>query len=1597
MTRNYDASSFANRFKNLDSLQSAKLSQALTEITNRFSLDDGSFTVAGKTASDIVVENFLDNKNVTNEQIIQASKLTLDDFYQPEREAITSKFPNYQNNPVHRVSILVNSIISGLDPIAASRNLPGHGFTGTPGKLIANVEDDALALGTIVHDNTSYIDDAFSRKRIRLKEDEIVDEDLENVESLNKTVFGIESLILSAGAMAIDAFISSSIDVIPDRDEILDFLGVDSITLIDQEIALIQTVTNLGSVGANLGTKLAFFYGDEDLASQLVTQAAGKTLGGFLGDSIVYTNFDVNLPSRALYGRFINDFRSTAVGIINSSISQALNKTLDIEDPLGQLVVSNLTSAVTEAIGSELVLDVFNIDIATAETYLGLDPTNTRLGLSFDSINGEILNGLWPGFQNFLSSQLFQYIDDVWTDVSLNNQGAAFGGIIGSLIAPGIGSFVGQLVGGLIFDNLQNEDPRAYFAVTLDDNTSLIANKFNFEADDGMVDLAAQMGESVKDTIGLIVSTVGGTPTFIQPYEYGHFEEKLVYIPLGSDRVEFDDFEEAIRSGIINQIKTLEFDGGDSYLKFLISQPDYDPSLNALFEDLGVAQEYSNHKEDPFLYGQTVINIEDPEAQEFLLEDWNRVRDRARELGLYDAPFNDGGEFIPGTNGDEDLDGDIGDDFLYGVSGVDILSGGDGNDTIQGSLAGIGSFYFGEDGTDSLVLDLSDYLPADFDDSADSKQGIEISHNPLSFGREFIENFDSILFQYNGIEILNAIGTDFNDRFETDIDSSVIDAGAGIDELSLDWRNATENIEIDLTIAEDQAIYNTTQLSNFEVIDFIITGSGNDLFTLDLDVIKNGYVEGEIDAVVGGDGEDIIAWDLSEYNPDDFAVTAGTNQGLVIEFSPNAFGSEYIESFDGTLLFRFNDIERVEAIGTDFNDRFDTDSDRSIVDAGEGIDELRLDWRTATQDIEIDLTIAEDQAIYNTTQLSNFEAVDFIITGSGNDLFKLDYSVIQDSYAEGELSIINGGEGINSLFWDLSEYNPDDFDATEGTTEGLNIELFSNRFGNHYVSNSQGLLFGYGDILRIDVVGTKFDDTYELDEGSTGSIIEDQGGVDTLSIGDLPFTINEDTIIQRFSRVDNNLIIVLNEEIANDMTNIIEIKNFFSDDDNAGTGFIETINNFSSNEILNLVTEIIQNIAGTDDDDRLLGSQGKDIINGLEGNDTIRGLGGNDILNGDDGNDNLKGGAGNDTIDGGEGIDRIREAGDFDLILTDTQLTGHEVDVISNIERGTLIGGDSDNKLDASEFSGRVNFRGKGGADVLIGGNNIDTAIYIDSDEGVSINLATNTATGGDAAGDTLVSIENLIGSEFDDNLTGNNKNNVLRGEAGNDTIDGGEGIDRIREAGDFDLILTDTQLTGNGVDVISNIERGALIGGDSNNTLDASEFSGRVNFRGKGGADILIGGDNINTAIYSDSDEGVSINLATNTATGGDAEGDSLISIENLIGSGFDDNLIGNDENNRLRGGAGNDTIDGGEGIDQLFGNEGSDIFVLRIKDGRSTIHDFVDGTDFLRLSNEISFEELLITQSGSDVKINIQDSNQLLVTLKNVDAELIEFSDFV
>jgi Ca2+-binding RTX toxin-like protein len=295
------------------------------------------------------------------------------------------------------------------------------------------------------------------------------------------------------------------------------------------------------------------------------------------------------------------------------------------------------------------------------------------------------------------------------------------------------------------------------------------------------------------------------------------------------------------------------------------------------------------------------------------------------------------------------------------------------------------------------------------------------------------------------------------------------------------------------------------------------------------------------------------------------------------------------------------------------------------------------------------------------------------------------------------------------------------------------------------------------------------------------------------------------------------------------------------------------------------------------------------VLNGFENlsgstfDDNLTGDGNDNVLAGDTGNDSLAGGAGNDTLYGDGRI-----GPDTHGVGTSGPITTYP-DIVAAFPG------------DPGLASGDDVLEGGEGDDVLNGGGGSDTASYAGASGGVEVDLQFGFSSGA-AGNDTLVGMENAIGSAFDDFIVGSGGANTISGGAGNDALLGQNGDDIVNGDAGHDL----------------------LRGGNDNDTLNGGDDDDFLN--GQLGDDILNGGAGFDRAAYSTgATAGVTVDLnivgvAQNTVSQGM---DTLTGIEHVSGTRFNDILTGDGGDNWLWGGSdasgvtGNDTISAGGGND--------------------------------------------------------------------------------
>ena len=896
-------------------------------------------------------------------------------------------------------------------------------------------------------------------------------------------------------------------------------------------------------------------------------------------------------------------------------------------------------------------------------------------------------------------------------------------------------------------------------------------------------------------------------------------------------------------------------------------------------------------------------------------------------------------------------------------SGFDWLIGSNGDDvfTIQSGSQSV--LIWAGDGDDTLVMEAG----AELDGFFDGQAGLDT----LDYS-----GFD----QARSFSLLPALGE--TDGFDIRVDSITADAlnmeqilGTALnDELIGRDALATLNIYNGLDNYVDET---SGRVLYFDAIEDLYGGSqvdtfnmysdhsgnlhgmgGDDVFTFSFTAQLNGYLD-------GGAGSNSL--DYSDYDSArSFDLTGfgsqsgydGTEASISLEFrnissitGHSSAGHDSLQGLDADGVWMVDGVGSgnylpqgalsalaialiEDLIGEDGLDTF------SFIEGGQlngdisgGAGANVLDYSGMTSAINVILTGYDALAGFNGTESNilggSFSGIHELLGGSGSDsLYTLDadssFHIDQangGSYHVGEAVLLFSdmdnliaGSGADGFYMEGSGSVGGILDGGAGS-DWLDYTSYDSSVT---VNLTSGLASGTGSLAHIEnLAGSAFDDSLTGDgadnriEGNNGNdILNGMGGDDTLvgGLGDDRYVFNDNWGVD---------LVMENSGAGSDT---ISLENVTSGStfrfDLSGGLTIATILN-GANQVLQDLYQV-ENFTGGSGDDTFTFGKGT-VLSGL-----IDGHLGSDTLNYAERKVAVKVTlTGIGTLDGFKGTET--SLGSFDNInaivggfVADT-LTGHNADTLFHIEDGnlflqdvasgrvlafssfeTLSGGSAD---DTFAMIGSVVFNGK-----LIGGAGSDTIDYSVYTTSITVNLASGSATGVTGG---ISSIENLIGSPVGNVIYGDDNDNILIGTSGNDTIYGKGGND-------------------------------TLIG--------------------LGGNDILDGGTGIDTVDYHLNTDGVTVTLTSTggTAVSGSGGTDTLVSIENVIGSAFDDVITGNAGDNRIEGGAGSDTLNGGTGNDTYAFADGW---------GTDTVTDLsgVDSYDFSAATNALTF-----TVSGSQISVS-------------------------
>ena len=292
----------------------------------------------------------------------------------------------------------------------------------------------------------------------------------------------------------------------------------------------------------------------------------------------------------------------------------------------------------------------------------------------------------------------------------------------------------------------------------------------------------------------------------------------------------------------------------------------------------------------------------------------------------------------------------------------------------------------------------------------------------------------------------------------------------------------------------------------------------------------------------------------------------------------------------------------------------------------------------------------------------------------------------------------------------------------------------------------------------------------------------------------------------------------------------------------------------------------------------------------------------------------------------GAGIDALTLLGTAPIFVHD------------NSGNNTIIGNAGANIIEVS-----------GGTDVVNGGGGNDRLIvdYAAATATITGTIGGITDGGTNSVTFTHVRNETILTGSGNDTITAGNGSNVIETGLGNDTITSGTGKNSIQGGSGNDTITAGNSIAGNGIDHINGDQgNDTLTGGSGYNYLDGSSGNDTLNggagislLAGGSGNNILNGGTGDSSADYFDSTVGVTVSLALATAQHVSAlQTDTLNSIENLIGSSYNDTLTAST--------SGANVLTGGAGADHLIAGGGHDTFnYTQVQDSTSTTYDTITG----------------------------------------------------
>ncbi|WP_181702018.1 cadherin domain-containing protein [Chthonobacter albigriseus] len=797
----------------------------------------------------------------------------------------------------------------------------------------------------------------------------------------------------------------------------------------------------------------------------------------------------------------------------------------------------------------------------------------------------------------------------------------------------------------------------------------------------------------------------------------------------------------------------------------------------------------------------------------------------------------DGDDTIIGSAGSDTLYGGAGNDSIVGGEGNEVLVGGSGNDTLNGGGWWDTVDYSGDN--TAVSVNLSTGVASGAAIGTDSLLSIEHvvsgSGNDTLTGSSGDDQFDDTggnnLVDGKGGNDAFYLGSG-NDTILAGSGNEVIFGGGGTDTVS--YVNAASGVTYDLGAGGNQATggSGTDQMNSIENLigseyadtftgnagnNVIDGGAGNDALAGGggSDTLTGGEGNDTLtggsgsDSIVGGNGTDTVVF---SGNWADYTITL--NAGTYTFVHKNG-GSDGTDTVSGVESFQFANGTRTTA---------------TLMNAAPT--DLSASGGTVAENSAAGTVVATLSA----TDPDAGETFTYAITGGDSAKYEIVGNQIR----------VKAGATLN-FEADASDSVTVQVTDSAGNTYSEAVAISLTDVAESHTLTSGNDTFTETSVAETSLAGGAGTDTYVLSGNASQYMLSYNGTTMTITdMADYEATgVAKTTALTSFETLqfaDRSFTIssFLYGSSAHETWTATNNAEYAIGNGGGDSGDLAGGNDVAYTGAGN------SSVSGGDGNDLLVGYTGYDTFYGGTGDDTIFGYQGNDYVTGDAGDDLISGGSGDDTLYAGDGADSILGGSGADYVTGDA---GNDT-ISAGTGNDTIYAG-ADNDIVSDT----------GGNDTLDGGNGTDILDYSADTAGVTVNLATSTATGAATGSDTIWNFEEVWTGSGNDSITGDGNANWFNSGAGNDTISAGAGNDQLIGGAGNDILTggsgADSMAGGSGTDSFM------FYYGDGNDTIAGGAGGGWTDTLDIDGAGAYTG---LDTSLITGSDWTLHLNSGSVT-----------------------------------------------------------------------------------------------------------------------------------